>query len=425
MLDFDRTSNIETLRQAAKILDSEVRRLHQQVSRLATDLAQARGFSAADVEAQLRLLQEQLEEDYQRSRAYGGGSERRPRKKNEEESATPKKPKSRHGPTPRRREVCVSHAAAASGDAHASKRSAHPAFGAVGPNASARRKAQAGCGETASLLALAGCCDHRRDAMAAAWRCGAQNQELVRLGARSAEGDSLQDPRSRSTEAGASVLRDFQGVVLGDGYIVYEVLAKKSGFTLANDWCHARRKFLEAEATHPVDAVVFIDEIGALFGVERELARKTDRLSPLEASALRAQVRDEQSKPIVNRIGERAMQIKAMRDSPLAKAIRYIENRWAGLTRFLKDGRIPITSNPVESVLRHPVLGRNNHFGSRSKQGAQVAALYYSLIESAKVNDLNPTTYLREAARARVRGQTAPLPHELAGKSRALAEHVP
>jgi transposase len=226
----------------------------------------------------------------------------------------------------------------------------------------------------------------------------------------------------RSAQEGEKVLKNFKGVVVGDGYVVYEVLAKKSGFTLANDWCHARRRFIEAEQTDREDAVPFIHDIGKLFLIERDLKARIERgrLGPIEAAELRAQVRDEQSKPLVNRIGERAMRVKALRDSRIAKAIRYLENRWDGLTRFLKDGRIPITSNRVESALRQPVLGRNNHFGSKSLGGTQVAALFYSLIESAKVNALNPTVYLREAALASIRGQTIPLPHELAGRSGQL-----
>ena len=217
----------------------------------------------------------------------------------------------------------------------------------------------------------------------------------------------------RSNDEGSELLRDFSGVVVTDGYVVYDSLSKKNGFVLANCWSHARRKFLEAEASEPSEAADFIDKIGALFGIERQTDVRCEELSPIDAKALRAQVRDEQSKPIVNAIGEAAAKVKAFRGSPLAKALQYLENRWDHLTVFLKDPRVPLTSNAVERSLRGPVLGRNNHFGSRSKRGTEVAALFYSLIESARLNGLDPGHYLEQAALAGIRGESVPLPHEI------------
>lgn len=59
------------------------------------------------------------------------------------------------------------------------------------------------------------------------------------------------------------------------------------------------------------------------------------------------------------------------------------------------------------------MLGRNNHYGSKSERGTQVAAIFYSLIESAKLNGVDPQRYLRTAAEAHLRGETVPLPHEM------------
>jgi transposase len=100
--------------------------------------------------------------------------------------------------------------------------------------------------------------------------------------------------------------------------------------------------------------------------------------------------------------------------SPIAQAIKYLENRWDGLVRFVDDGRVPMTSNAAERALRGLVLGRSNHIGSRSQRGTEAAAIFYSLIESAKLNDLDPIAYLRTAAAAHLADQTVPLPHELA-----------
>jgi transposase len=218
---------------------------------------------------------------------------------------------------------------------------------------------------------------------------------------------------SRSNEAADVVLRDFKGVLLTDAYGVYASRAKANGFTLAHDWTHARRYVLQAEATAPAEATSILDDIGKLFLIEREIVEAFTGLPREDALAVRARIRAERSRPIVQRIGQRAYEVRALRDSPIAKAVTYLENQWSGLIRFLDDPRIPITSNAAESALRCAVLGRNNHYGSKSKRGTEVAAKFYSLIESAKLNDLDPAKYMRCAAEAHLRGNTVPLPHEL------------
>jgi transposase len=218
---------------------------------------------------------------------------------------------------------------------------------------------------------------------------------------------------SRSNEAADVVLRNFKGTLLTDGYGVYDSRSKAIGFTLAHDWCHARRRVLDAEETSPTEAAAILDDIGKLFAIEKEIAEGFDGLAREDALALRKQIRGERSRPLVERIGQRAMEIRALRESPIARAVVYFQNQWTGLVRFLDDPRIPITSNAAEAALRCLVLGRNNHFGSKSKRGTEVAAMFYSLIESARLNDLDPVRYLRCGAQAYLRGQNVPLPHEL------------
>jgi len=85
---------------------------------------------------------------------------------------------------------------------------------------------------------------------------------------------------------------------------------------------------------------------------------------------------------------------------------------WPGLLRFLDEPRLPLDNNTVERALRGVVLGRKNHYGSRSERGTEVAALFYSLIESAKLAGVEPDAYLRTATRAAIRQLVIPLPHE-------------
>lgn len=223
---------------------------------------------------------------------------------------------------------------------------------------------------------------------------------------------------SRSNEAANRILTGFKGTLLTDGYAVYESRAKALGFRNAGDWTHARRHVLEAEATAPDDARPLLDDIGKLFLIEREIVEAFGARSRDEALALRRELRQARSRPVVERIGQRAMEIRALPESPIGRAVRYLENQWAGLIRFLDQPEVPLTSNLAEAALRGLVLGRNNHFGSRSKRGTEVAAMFYSLIESARLNGLDPRAYLIAGARAHLRGEQVPLPHEL--RARAL-----
>jgi hypothetical protein len=91
----------------------------------------------------------------------------------------------------------------------------------------------------------------------------------------------------------------------------------------------------------------------------------------------------------------------------------YMVHMWPGLLLFLDNPRIPLSNNGTERAARSPVVGRKNHYGSHSLRGTEVAATFYSLVESAKLNDLEPRFYLRVAARAGLRHETVPLPHEV------------
>ena len=220
---------------------------------------------------------------------------------------------------------------------------------------------------------------------------------------------SIED--SRSAEAAKKVLRGFAGVVMADGYTVYDSLAKEPGrFALANCWAHARRKYLAVEQAFPTQVKEVVDLIGELYAV--------DRLCPTgpPGDELRGRLRAERSRAVVERIRAWAVAAKArtLPESGLVKAIDYMLGMWKGLVRFLEDPRIPLDNNGTERGLRGVVVGRKNHYGSKSRRGTEVAALFYSLIESAKLAGVEPKAYLRLAVQAALRGERAPLPHELA-----------
>jgi len=211
----------------------------------------------------------------------------------------------------------------------------------------------------------------------------------------------------RSVEAAARVLGGFSGIAMADGLAVYASLAKQgAGFTVANCWAHVRRKFIECQDSFPAAAQA-IELIGELYEVERLYL--TGPPGEAQLAALRAQ----RSRAIVSRLQTWAVSVRALPQSGLGKAISYMGGLWTGLTRFLDDARIPLDNNATERALRGVVLGRKNHYGSRSHRGTEVAALFYSLLESAKLAGIEPKAYLRNAALAGLRRELIPLPHEL------------
>ncbi len=94
------------------------------------------------------------------------------------------------------------------------------------------------------------------------------------------------------------------------------------------------------------------------------------------AQVLRHQLRPVRSRPIVDRIKAWATEQVGLPRSELGKAVRYMLERWIGLTRFLDNPCISLDNNAAERVLRGPVVGRKNHYGSKSLRGTQVAALF-------------------------------------------------
>ena len=215
----------------------------------------------------------------------------------------------------------------------------------------------------------------------------------------------------RSQQAAREVLAGFTGVVMADGYGAYEALTRAGpGFTLAHCWAHVRRKFIEAEAHYPAPCREVLALIGQLYTVEREVPSSLPGATDGDTADLlawRGRLRAERSRAIVDAMQTWALAQRALPESSLGKAIGYLLGLWRGLTRFLDDARIPLDNNRTERGLRGVVLGRKNHYGSRSRRGLDVAALFYSLVESAKLCGVEPKRYLLMATRAALADRTA------------------
>jgi len=210
---------------------------------------------------------------------------------------------------------------------------------------------------------------------------------------------------SRSAESGGEVLKGFGGIAVVDGYKVYQTLARASpNMTLAYCWAHVRRKLLTAEKFYPEEAGHAMALMGKIF----ELDGSVPNPDTLEGEArddalrLRAKVRDQQIRPLVAELRAWAFRQRALKGSALRKAIDYMLGLWDGLVLCLDDPRVPLTNNAAERAIRGPVLGRKNHYGSKSERGTKVAALFYSLLETAKLRDIEPKAYLRAATMAAI-----------------------
>ena len=101
----------------------------------------------------------------------------------------------------------------------------------------------------------------------------------------------------------------------------------------------------------------------------------------------------------------------------IGKAAGYAIANWDRLTRFVDDAGIPLDNNGTERAIRGPVVGRKNHYGSKSRRGTEVAATLYTVIETAKLHGIDPDRYLRAAILAADRGEV-PLPSQFPANAR-------
>jgi transposase len=190
-------------------------------------------------------------------------------------------------------------------------------------------------------------------------------------------------------------LASYAGLMQADAYAGFNRLygtGRKAGPIIeAACWAHARRKFFElARISKAPIAVEAVERIDALFAIEREI----NGLMPQE----RAAVRNARSRPLVValEIWLREQRAKLSGQSETGKAIAYSLTRWAALTRFLADGRLCMSNNAAERELRTVALGRNNWTFAGSDEGGHRAAAIYTLIQSAKLNDVDPHAWLAD-----------------------------
>ena len=204
--------------------------------------------------------------------------------------------------------------------------------------------------------------------------------------------------RDRSGEHPRRHLANYAGILQADAYggfnDLYRVDRQPGSITEAACWAHGRRKFfvlaeldkapLALEAVQRIDAIFMIErEINGLSAADRLARRQADVAPPV--ADLEQWMRTERA--------------RVSRHAEIAKAIDYMLKRWPAFTRFLSDGRICLTNNAAERALRGVAIGRKSWLFAGSDRGGERAAAMYSLIVTAKLNNVDPRAWLADVLR--------------------------
>jgi transposase len=186
-------------------------------------------------------------------------------------------------------------------------------------------------------------------------------------------------------------LSTFVGTLQADAYAGYNSVYETGRVREAGCMAHVRRKFYDLVEAHqsPVGTEA-LKRIAELYAIEKEIRGRL--------AEERREVRNLRSRPLLDSLKQWLEEtlVKLSRKSDTARAVRYALGRWDVLVRYRDDGRLEIDNNAAERALRAVALGRKNYLFAGSDAGGERAAAIYSLIGTAKLNGLDPETYLRE-----------------------------
>jgi transposase len=206
---------------------------------------------------------------------------------------------------------------------------------------------------------------------------------------------------TRSGKVALNFLDDYSGYIQSDDFSGYDHLGRKNNIVHLGCWAHVRRKFVDVvkarkkqrgkKATAKTLADEAIEYIGRLYHIEKQA-----RIQEMTADQ-RYQLRQQQAKPVLDQF-EKWLGEKQPLTPPaglLGKAINYALKNWDKLIVYINDGNLKPDNNVAENAIRPFVLGRKNWLFAGSPNGAEASATFFTLIETAKANDLEPFGYLR------------------------------
>ena len=194
-------------------------------------------------------------------------------------------------------------------------------------------------------------------------------------------------------------LAGFKGILQVDGYAGYPKLAERGDVELAFCWAHMRRNFYELAIPGPAPiASEALKRIGEFYAIEKDIRGRS--------AEERRLIRQQKSRPLAGSLEQwlRTKLALISQKGKLPDAIRYALSRWEGLTRFIDDGRIELDNNTVERSIRPIKLTRKNALFAGSDGGAEHWAVIASLIETCKLNDVDPLAYLTDVLTSIVNG---------------------
>jgi transposase len=193
----------------------------------------------------------------------------------------------------------------------------------------------------------------------------------------------------RKGERPRAHLANFTGVLQADAYAGFDKLYGEK-IKEAACWAHVRRKFYDIQValSSPI-ALEGLERIARLYKIEEEIRGR----QPHERHTVRQARAGPELKSLYEWLQKTASALS--KKSELAKAIRYALSNWIALTRYCEDGRLEVDNNAAERALRAVALGRKNWLFAGSDDGGERAAAIYTLLGTAKLNDLNPESYLR------------------------------
>ena len=195
---------------------------------------------------------------------------------------------------------------------------------------------------------------------------------------------------SRAGEIPRAQLKDYCGAIQTDGYSVYDYFEQIPDVTLLGCMAHVRRKFIEAEKSHPILAAKSLDYMALLYELEANL----------KASGASAQTvaleRQAKAIPIMDAMEEwmKAVSRQCTPSDLMGKALDYAYKLWPRLRRYAENGHYQIDNNAVERMQRPSVLGRKNYLFSKNDRGAEDNAVFYTLLESCAIVGVNPLQWL-------------------------------
>ena len=200
---------------------------------------------------------------------------------------------------------------------------------------------------------------------------------------------------TRSGSVPRQLLEGYQGALMVDGYDGYDGVCRGSSMLRLGCWAHARRKFVDAakaqgKSKKSTKASYGLKLINKLYSIERQA-------KDLKADQ-RKLFREQKAGPVLEKLHQWRVQTVPTVPPKMAlgRALSYLHNQWPRLIRYLDDGNFPIDNNRVENAIRPFVIGRKGWLFSTSVAGAKASANLYSIIESAKANQVEPYGYLKQ-----------------------------